>query len=209
MLCARIAGCTESAVQLTDGSEIRSQTLVWTAGVAPNPLLDTLDLPRTSNGKVEVDESMQVRGHPEIWALGDCAAVPDVLTGKTCPPTAQFALRQGKQIAENIAATMQSRTPRPFRFKPIGLLAGLGRRCAVAEVRGFKFSGFFAWWLWRTVYLMKLPGVERKVRVALDWTLDLFFPRDIVYLRPLHTAHGAPPVGAEERSTVMTNSASR
>src|SRR5204863_1193480 len=107
---------------------------------------------------------------------------------------AQHALRQGKRLAENIAAAVRGQPLEPFRFRPIGLLAGLGRRCAVAEIRGLKFSGFFAWWLWRTVYLMKLPGIERKVRVALDWTLDLIFPRDIVYLRPLHNASGAEAV---------------
>ncbi|MBI2219510.1 MAG: FAD-dependent oxidoreductase [Candidatus Rokubacteria bacterium] len=92
------------------------------------------------------------------------------------------------------AAVIRGQAPRPFRYKPLGILAGPGRRSAVAEILGFRFSGFFAWWLWRTFYLLKLPGVERKVRVALDWTLDLFFPRDIVYLRPLHLAHGSETV---------------
>jgi NADH dehydrogenase len=188
MLGARIAGYSGHAVQLADGRAIPTQTLVWTAGVAPSPLLDLLDLPRLPNGKVETEATLQVKGRPGVWALGDCAAIPDLITGKTCPPTAQHALRQGRQVAENIAAQVRGEPPREFRFRPIGLLAGLGRRSAVAEIRGLKFSGFLAWWLWRTVYLMKLPGLERKVRVALDWTLDLFFPRDIVYLRPLHSA---------------------
>jgi NADH dehydrogenase len=184
---ARIAGCTADRVQIQESAEIPSHTLIWTAGVAPSPLLDTLDLPRTANGKVETEATLQVKGRSGLWALGDCAAIPDLITGKTCPPTAQHALRQGRQLAENIAAAIQGRPLKLFRFKPIGLLAGLGRRSAVAEIRGLKFSGFFAWWLWRTVYLLKLPGIERKVRVALDWTLDLIFPRDIVYLRSLDT----------------------
>jgi NADH dehydrogenase len=137
--------------------------LIWTAGVAPAPLLYTLDLPRTANGKVETEVTLQVKERPDLWALGDCAAIHD-------------------------------QPLQPFRFKPIGLLAGLGPRSAVAEIRGLMFSGFFAWWLWRTVYLLKLPGLERKVRVALDWTLDLVFPRDIVYLRPLHMTSGAASI---------------
>jgi NADH dehydrogenase len=194
MLGARIAGAAADRVHLQDREDIPSQTLIWTAGVAPSPLLDTLDLPRTPAGKVETEVTLEVKGRANVWCLGDCAAIPDLVTGKTCPPTAQHALRQGKQLAENIAAMIQGRPMQPFRFRPIGLLAGLGRRCAVAEIRGLKFSGFFAWWLWRTVYLLKLPGIERKIRVALDWTLDLVFPRDIVYLRPLHSASGAEPI---------------
>jgi len=168
--------------------------LIWTAGVAPAPPLYTLDLPRTANGKVETEVTPQVKERPDLWALGDCAAIPDLITGRTCAPTAQHALRQGHRVAENIAAAIHDQPLQPFRFKPIGLLAGLGRRSAVAEIRGLMFSGFFAWWLWRTVYLLKLPGLERKVRVALDWTLDLVFPRDIVYLRPLHMTSGAASI---------------
>ena len=96
-------------------------------------------------------------------------------------------MRQARLLAENIGANLRQQKPRPFRFKGLGLLAGLGRRSAVAEILGMRFSGFFAWWLWPSIYLMKLPGFERKLRVALDWTLDLFFAHDIVYLRPLHT----------------------
>jgi NADH:ubiquinone reductase (H+-translocating) len=198
MLETRIAGCTADRVQIQDAAELPSRTLLWTAGVAPAPLLDTLDLPRSANGKVETEVTLQVKGHCDLWALGDCAAIPDLITGKTCAPTAQHALRQGRQLAENIAAAMHDQPLQPFRFKPIGLLAGLGRRSAVAEIRGLKFSGFFAWWLWRTVYLLKLPGLERKVRVALDWTLDLVFPRDIVYLRPLQMTSGPAAIMGTE-----------
>ena len=129
--------------------------------------------------------------------MGDSAAIPDLVTGGLCPPTARFALRQGRQLAENIAASLRGEELRPFRFKTLGLLASLGRRCAVAEILGMRFSGFPAWWLWRTIYLMKLPGFERKLRVALHWTLDLFFPRDVVYLRPLHASQRLGAVGME------------
>jgi len=143
-----------------------------------------------SEAKVDVAETLEVKGLPGVWALGDCALVRDPDSGRPYPPTAQHAIRQGRRAAENIAAVITGRGPRPFRHKPLGVLAGLGRRSAVAEIMGMRFSGFPAWWLWRTVYLLKLPGFERKVRVALDWTLDLLFPRDIVYLRSLHLAHG-------------------
>ncbi len=197
VLKTRIEGCAETRVRLSNGGEIPSRTLIWTAGIAPNPLLAALDLPRTSGGKVEVDETLQVKGHPGLWALGDCALVLNGATGRPCPPTAQHAIRQGRRVAENISVVIRGHAPKPFRYSPLGVLAGLGRRSAVAEILGFKFSGFFAWWLWRTVYLLKLPGFERKVRVALDWTLDLFFPRDIVYLRLLHLSHRPEPMAGE------------
>jgi NADH:ubiquinone reductase (H+-translocating) len=189
-LQTRVKSCNDREVELSTGETIPTATFVWGAGVAPSPILDRLSLPRTPQGKLDVDATMVVKGMPGVWAVGDSAAIPDVVTGKTCPPTAQYALRQGRRLAENIAATIRDRPVQEFRHKSQGLLAGLGRRCAVAEMFGLRFSGFIAWWLWRTIYLMKLPGLERKVRVALDWTLELFFPRDIVYLRPLHAAKG-------------------
>lgn len=184
----RVLESTGYSVRLSSGLELLADTLVWAAGTAPSPILARLDLPRTKSGKIEVDATLAVRGHAGVWAVGDSAAIPDLVTGGLCPPTAQYAFRQGKRLAHNIAATLEDREPVPFKYKALGVLAGLGRRSAVAEILGFKFSGFVAWWLWRTIYLMKLPGLERKVRVALDWTLDLMFPRDIVYLRPLHTS---------------------
>ncbi|MBI3636594.1 MAG: NAD(P)/FAD-dependent oxidoreductase [Candidatus Rokubacteria bacterium] len=190
----RIEDCDGIRVRLSSGEAIGTRTLVWTAGVTANPLLAAIDIPRTAGGKVRVRETLEVEDHPGIWALGDCAFIIDAATGRPYPPTAQHAIRQGRRMAENIAAVIRGRTPTPFSHKPVGILAGLGRRSAVAEILGLRFSGFFAWWLWRTIYLFKLPGVERKVRVALDWTLDLFFPRDIVYLRPLHLAHGSEPL---------------
>jgi NADH dehydrogenase len=206
LLETRVLGATGRSVRLSSGEELLASTFVWAAGTAPSPILDRLDLPRTKAGKIEVDATMAVSGHPGLWAVGDSAAIPDVVMGGLCPPTAQYALRQGKRLAQNIAAVLAGRDTEPFRFKSLGLLAGLGRRTAVAEILGFQFSGFVAWWLWRTIYLMKLPGFERKVRVALDWTLDLFFPRDIVYLRPLHTAHRPGAVTHEREADQETGS---
>ena len=198
----RLAEFNGRRVLLNDGDEIPTRTLVWTAGTSPSPLLDKIKVPRLKSGKVEVNATMEVNGRPGVWALGDIAAIPDAACGSTCPPTAQHALRQGKRLARNIVASLEGGKLRPFAYKPLGLLAGLGRRAAVAEILGLRFSGFFAWWLWRTIYLMKLPSLERKIRVALDWTLDLFFPRDMVYLRSLHAVQtpGAPPAASEEKS---------
>lgn len=197
LLNTRVLECSGCAVRLSCGDEVPASTFVWAAGTSPSPMLDRIDLPRTKNGKIEVDATMAVKDRPGIWAVGDSAAIPDLVTGGMCPPTAQYALRQGKRLAENIAASIRGDEPQPFKFKALGLLAGLGHRCAVAEIMGMKFSGFIAWWLWRTIYLMKLPGFERKLRVAIDWTLDLFFFRDIVYLRPLHSARGPAAVSHE------------
>lgn len=197
-LGTKVAACTASMVRLTTGEAIRCGTFVWAAGVAPNPILNRLDLPRTPRGKIQVDATMAVNGFPGFWAIGDSAAIPDVLTGKLCPPTAQFALRQGRCLGDNLVAAIEGKPTRDFVHRSQGLLAGLGRRCAVAEVFGLKFSGFLAWWLWRSIYLLKLPGLERKARVAMDWTLDLMFPRDIVYLRPLHEAQKPDPYSDDE-----------
>lgn len=198
LLKTRVKSCSLNLVHLTDGTTIAAHTFVWAAGTAPSPVLDLVAVARSKSGRVEVDATMAAKDCPCVWAVGDSATVPDLVTGGTCPPTAQYALRQGRRLADNIAAVLQGAAPQPFRFQALGLLAGLGRRSAVAEIFGLRFSGFIAWWLWRTIYLMKLPGFERKLRVAIDWTLDLFFPRDIVYLRPLHAARGYAPVSRTE-----------
>jgi len=144
------------------------------------------------------EPTMAVKGWPGVWALGDCAVVPDVGTGKPFPPTAQHALRQARTLARNIAATLDGSEPRPFRFNTLGQLAAIGRRTGVARIFGVNFSGFVAWWLWRTIYLAKLPRLEKKIRVAMDWTLDLIFPKDFVQFLTVrapvlsHTDHEKP-----------------
>ena len=181
LLGARVAGATAGAVQLNDGREVQTRTLVWTAGNRPNPQLMELDCELTTGGQVIVDGSLRVPGLEGVWAVGDCAQVADPSTeGQFYPPTAQHALREGKATAENIAAVLRGEEPRPFRFETIGSLVALGRRTAAAEIRGRQFSGLLAWMMWRSVYISKLPGLEKKTRVALDWTIELFFPRDIV-----------------------------
>lgn len=175
----KVAAVTEREVVLTDGERITSSTLVWTAGTSPNPLLETLPC-RKERGRVCANEFLEVEGWPGVWAAGDCAVIPDPRTGKAYPPTAQHAIRQGKVLAQNIAAAVRGGRKRPFSFKTIGQLASIGRRTGVAQIMGVNFSGFVAWWLWRTIYLMKLPRFEKKLRVALDWTLDVLFTKDLV-----------------------------
>ncbi|MBC7931522.1 MAG: NAD(P)/FAD-dependent oxidoreductase [Rubrivivax sp.] len=180
----KVTAITEREVTLSDGETITTNTLVWTAGTSPNPLLEALPC-RKERGRLCADEFMEVENWPGVWALGDCASVPDKRTGKPFPPTAQHALRQGKTLAHNITAAVRGGRKKPFTFKTIGLLAAIGRRTGVAQILGVNFSGFVAWWLWRTIYLSKLPRFEKKVRVVLDWTLDLLFTKDLVQFQTL------------------------
>ena len=181
MLNSRVTGATPQAVLLEEDQSVATHTLVWTAGNQPNPLLRGLSCERNRAGAVIVDSSLQVKDLNNVWAVGDCAEIPDPDNeGRSYPPTAQHALREGKLLAENIAATITGKPLKRFRFRAIGVLVGLGHRTAAAEIRGRRFSGLVAWLMWRSIYLSKLPGMEKKVRVTLDWIIDLFFPRDIV-----------------------------
>jgi NADH dehydrogenase len=175
----RVANYDDCTVHFNDGSSVRSNTLVWTAGTSPNPLLEQFPCVR-ERGRIVVNEFLEVIDWPGLWALGDCAHSIDQRTGNPHPPTAQHALRQGRTLARNILAAIDGKPMRPFSFRTLGLLASLGRRCGVANIMGINFSGFIAWWLWRTIYLSKLPGFQKKVRVALEWTLSLFFSKDLV-----------------------------
>ena len=176
---ARVSGVTADEVCLADGRRIPSQLVVWTAGTSPHPLMHELPC-GLDRGRILVDETLAVPNWPGVWALGDCAVVPDIRTGKPHPPTAQHALREARVLARNIAATLAGKKATVFDFRTIGQLAAIGRRTGVARVFGINFSGFFAWWLWRTIYLSKLPRFEKKLRVAIDWTLDLMFTKDFV-----------------------------
>ncbi len=197
-LGTRVVAQTADAVELDDGTSIRTRTLVWTAGTAPNALIASLPC-RRERGRLLVDEYLAVPDWPEVWALGDCACVPDRRRAGTYhPPTAQHAIRQGRTLARNIAASLGSGRRRAFSFTTIGQLAAIGRRTGVANVFGLNFSGFTAWWLWRTVYLSKLPRAEKKLRVALDWTLDLLFSKDLVQLNTIGAPTGAAATSMEE-----------
>jgi NADH:ubiquinone reductase (H+-translocating) len=179
-LGARVAGAGPGMVVLDSGEEIRTKTLVWTAGTKPNPLLMDLAVQLDKRGAVPVDENLAVPDHDGLWAVGDCAAVTDARTGDRCPPTAQFALREAYTLARNIHASVYGKRLKPFHFDGLGTLCVIGHHTACAEIKGVRFSGLLAWMMWRAIYLAKLPGVERKVRVFFDWNIELFFPRDIV-----------------------------
>src|SRR5512139_2297841 len=181
-LNCKVTAVTDHDVTLSDGTTVPTNTLVWTAGISPHALLATLPCP-TAKGRVVVNEYLEVSGWPGVWALGDCAVVPDRRTGESHPPTAQHALREGKVAARNILATVRGDRMKPFVYSTLGLLAPIGKRTGVANILGVNFSGFIAWWLWRTIYLLKLPRFEKKVLVALDWTLDLLFSKDLVHFR--------------------------
>ncbi|MEO7744897.1 MAG: FAD-dependent oxidoreductase [Actinomycetota bacterium] len=180
-LGTRVSEASSDAVLLSDGATISTATLVWAAGTRASPFVARLAGEHASNGALITDEAFRVCGLDRVWAVGDCARIPDVdQGGRPFPPTAQHALRQGKVVADNIASTLAGRPLGAFRFETIGVLVALGHRTAAAEIRGYRFSGLAAWLLWRGIYLAKLPGFEKKVRVLLDWLLDLVFPRDVV-----------------------------
>jgi NADH dehydrogenase len=195
----KVERISDRGVELDDGTAIEAKTIVWTAGTSPSPVLK--DLPcLKEHGRLVVNSYLEVAGFEGVWALGDCAFALDA-QGRPYPPTAQHAMRQGKLVAKNIAATIRGRKKKKFEFSTIGLLAAIGRRTGVANILGVNFSGFIAWFLWRTIYLSKLPRLEKKVRVALDWTLDLLFAKDLVHFMilrsPVTSSREAPVVEAE------------
>jgi NADH:ubiquinone reductase (H+-translocating) len=182
LLRKRLAGATAEAALLEGGERIATRTLVSTVGAAPNPRVAALPV-KKERGRIVVDNHLAVPDYPGVWAVGDCAFVIDGESGEPCPPTAQHAIRQARHLAENVVATLRGAPKTSFAFTALGKMASLGHRSAVGEILGVRVSGFLAWWLWRTIYLMKLPGLDRKIRVATDWTLDLILPPDIVQLR--------------------------
>ena len=199
-----VKGYDGKEVVLGDGTKIASNMIIWTAGITPVPIVSTLPCAQ-ERGHIVANEFLQVKDRPGVWALGDRAQVPDLTNpGKCCPPTAQHATRQATTLARNIVATMRGEAPKPFKFKTLGLLATIGRRTGVAEIMGFHFSGIIAWWMWRAIYLSKLPGLQKKIRVALDWTLDLVFSKDIVQVRILPSLSVA---GIADRPAILAGKA--
>jgi NADH dehydrogenase len=193
----RLDSIEGGVVRLSDGESFPAETLVWTAGVKPEPLAVDSDLPVDDHGRLVVDPAMRVRGlEGVVWAAGDAAAVPDLEGGGFCPPSAQYATRQGKLLASNVLASIDGREPEPFRYRALGALCSLGRYKGVAVVLGVHLRGFPAWFVTRSYHLLQLPTLNRKVRVVLDWTLSLFFPRDVAALGSLHD-----PTEAFERAS--------
>ncbi|MEO7331573.1 MAG: FAD-dependent oxidoreductase, partial [Minicystis sp.] len=206
VLGARVKAASPERVYLADGRSFATRTFVCTVGNAPNPIAAHLlatagfkeaELNGRKIGVFETDRFLQCLDKEGYWAVGDCAAIPSPSGKGLCPPTAQFAIREAAACARNIVARIDKKALKPFDFKVLGMLASLGQRSAVADILGFTITGFIAWFLWRTIYLSKLPGAVRRLRVTLDWTLDLFFPRDITQLQVfkqdrLHVHHYEP-----------------
>jgi NADH dehydrogenase len=177
-LGARVIAYAEGAVHCSDGETIPTETLVWGAGVSPSPLLKDIPL-ELQKGRVVVDSTLEVPEAPGVWAVGDCAAIINPVSKLPYPPTAQHALREGRHAARNIYARLKGKRTMPFIYKAPGQLATIGRRTGVARIFGLKFSGIVGWVLWRTVYLLKLPRLEKKLSVGLQWALDAVFDRDL------------------------------
>jgi NADH dehydrogenase len=188
-LGTKVSAMTARDVRFAGGGKVETNTIITTVGNAPNPVV--LDLCRQlgiepAKGRIPTEPTLRITGQEHLWAAGDGAAVPwdDQGVQKLSPPTAQFAVRHGILLGRNLAAALRGQPPQPFRYRYRGQLANIGKRAAVAEIFGLHFRGFIAWWIWRTIYLAKLPGVLRRLRVTIDWTFDLIFPRDISVILP-------------------------
>lgn len=204
-----------NSAKLSTGESIPTRTIVWTAGVSPNPVLRELHLPLDEQGRVIVDRELRVRGHDHIWALGDAAAVPNPADGsRACPPTAQHAIRQGRAAGRNVAASLGVGATRDFKYRSPGQFVNLGRYKAVAKVGPLTLSGPGAWWLARTYHMSQIPGIRRKVRAVADWTVGLPFARDIAEVGSIgHPSsleprrldrHAAQPAGKRDGSSGIT-----
>jgi NADH dehydrogenase len=202
----------DQELSLKSGTTIPTATVIWSAGVRPTPVLKNLPVQHARNGGIVVGRDMSVPGRPGTWALGDCAWIPTGKPDEWYPMTAQHAIREGPALAANIAATLRGQPTKPFDFTALGTMASLGAHKGVAALpNNAVITGFLAWFLWRSYYLARLPGLDRKVRVALDWFLGLIFPRDIAELR-VYTKRAqfsaasdaglAPPGEADESSIV-------
>jgi NADH dehydrogenase len=173
-------------VVLDGNEEIEGGTVVCTIGTTVNPMIAALKLP-LSKGRLPVEPDFRVQGQESLWALGDCAAVTNAYDQQLAPPTAQVAVQEARQLVGNLIRAIHGQPTRPFQYKMRGMFASIGHRNAVGQVYGLNFSGFFAWFLWRGIYLGKMPTLARKIQIAFDWFWELFFPRDIVQLTTAQT----------------------
>jgi NADH dehydrogenase len=186
----------EERVYLDSREWLPTRTVIWCAGIAPNPFLKQLPVPRDGHGYILCERDLRVRGYETLWAIGDCAVNLDS-EGKPYPATAQHAVRQGQHLAHNLACVMRGEAAEPCEIKSPGQLAALGSYRGVAKIYGLKFAGFPAWFLWRTVYLTKMPGWGRSLRVALDWFMEFFFSLDYVQLG-VSTTRGSRPLDHDD-----------
>ncbi|WP_030486752.1 NAD(P)/FAD-dependent oxidoreductase [Micromonospora chokoriensis] len=206
-LDTRLESCVDGVVKLSDGDSFRSDTIVWTAGVKPSPMLDATDFPRDDRRRVTCLPTLQVVDGDQVvegaWSAGDCAAVPDLTKepGNFCSPSAQHAVRQASRMADNIVAVLRGREPVDYKHKHAGSVASLGLHKGVAQVYGIKMTGWPAWVMHRTYHMSRIPSFNRKVRVVVDWSLAFFLKREVVALGQLHDpreefVEASQPVGA-------------
>lgn len=205
-----VSAYREGKLTVKDGRELTTESVIWSAGVRPSPLIQCANVePAEGDDRLPANEFLQVKGYDTLWAVGDSALIPNVDGGGYQPPTAQHAVRQGRHVARNVHAALEGRALRPFRYRGIGMLATLGKHRGVGQVWGIRLRGFPAWFAWRTYYLLALPGWDRRLRVAFDWTLDLLFPPDIVELKvePLQTGGSDAAIDRAPRSRASSVSA--
>lgn len=196
-LDASAARIREDGVMLADGELIEAATVIGTIGTRPNALVESLGLP-LERGRIRVEPGMRVEGLPNVWAVGDCAWVVNARDGGASPPTAQFAIRQGEQLARNLLAALKGREVRPFRYRPRGSMAAIGHMNGVAEVFGLRIAGLPAWLLWRAYYLSQMPTFGRKLRIFVEWSWGMLFPADITHIRFTRSVeHESEPAEAE------------
>ena len=186
-LGTRLESTVDGVVELSDGTRMLSDTVVWTAGVRAHPMLAATDLPLDERGRLRCDADLSVVGAPDAWGAGDCCAIPDLTRpGETCPPSAQHAVRQAKVVADNVLASLRGFPTEDYRHANNGSVASLGLYKGVAQVKGVRLKGFPAWFLHRTYHMSKVPTTRRKVSVVTDWTIAFFFKRDVTSLWPTH-----------------------
>lgn len=188
ILKQHVIRCTRQGVVLADGTHIAASTVVCTVGTTPSPLVQRLNVTKTNN-RLATNADMSLKDYPNVWAIGDCAAIVNACDGKLSPPVGQFAERQGAQVAANIVARARGMQTQPFSYKMMGQLCSIGGRNAVAEILGLRVSGFPAWFLWRGIYLMKLPSLPQRIKVGIEWACDLVFPRTLAYLKTDRSKH--------------------
>ncbi len=192
----RLVRVEADRVELDDGTTIATTTVVSTVGNAPHPVAARLSRSAEAGGWIRPDATFAVPGLEGVWALGDCASILDPHTGRPMPATAQHAVREGPHAARNVLAALDGRPQRPFDYGQQGMLVSLGRFKGIGEIRGIKLSGFAAWFMWRTYYLLRIPSRDRRLRVALDWALELFLPHDVTEISMLRTrVRPGEPVG--------------
>ena len=188
LLNARVTGATSTSVRLKDGRSIPTKTIIWSGGIAPNPIIEELTCEHDKkSGRIITNKYLELQGYPGVFALGDCAFIIDPNSGEAYPPTAQHAIREGTVVAQNIISLIEgkSENKKVFDYKTKGMMASIGKRNGVGAILGVEVQGFIAWWIWRMYYLANLPTLQKKIRVMADWTLDIFFKRDVTMLKTI------------------------